>query len=329
MSYYNTGNLVPSTDPRDLDDNATNFDLLLLSPLPSVPDRLGVPRKTWAKMEQDAAALVSPNVAALAALTAAANLGVFFNTGAPGVTMGTYSLTSFSRGLLGSVDGPAFRTAIGAVGTADNITGSAAKLTTPRTLSTTGDASWSVSFDGSANATAALALSATGVTAGTYGSVTVDAKGRVTAATTLTPIANGGTGATSMGAGAVGTVSQSGGIPTGKIIEQGSNANGEYVKWADGRLECTKYIASESVALTTASGQLFTGVPAAWTFPIPFVGALPVLTGHCHDVAGTIMWLGVRGGGFQSLTNGAYRILSTLSVTSTAIIAYRAVGRWF
>lgn len=58
---------------------------------------------------------------------------------------------------------------------------SAAKLTTARTISASGDASWSVSFDGSANASAALTLANSGVTAGTHTKVTVDAKGRVTA----------------------------------------------------------------------------------------------------------------------------------------------------
>jgi len=37
----------------------------------------------------------------------------------------------------------------------------------------------------------------------------------------------------------LGTVSQSEGFPTGAIIERGSNANGEYVKFADGTLICT------------------------------------------------------------------------------------------
>ncbi len=36
----------------------------------------------------------------------------------------------------------------------------------------------------------------------------------------------------------LGTVSQSGGVPTGAIIERGSNANGEYVRWADGTQWC-------------------------------------------------------------------------------------------
>ncbi|WP_326984336.1 hypothetical protein VUJ46_07330 [Chryseobacterium sp. MYb264] len=64
-----------------------------------------------------------------------------------------------------------------------NTTGSAAKLTTARTISATGDATWTTTFDGSQNVTGALALAATGVTAGTYDQVTVDAKGRVTSGT--------------------------------------------------------------------------------------------------------------------------------------------------
>jgi hypothetical protein len=37
----------------------------------------------------------------------------------------------------------------------------------------------------------------------------------------------------------LGTVSQSSGVPTGAIIERGSNANGEFVKYADGFMIAT------------------------------------------------------------------------------------------
>lgn len=40
----------------------------------------------------------------------------------------------------------------------------------------------------------------------------------------------------------LGTVSQAGGVPTGAIIERGSNANGEYVRFADGTQECTRIV---------------------------------------------------------------------------------------
>jgi hypothetical protein len=61
-------------------------------------------------------------------------------------------------------------------------------LSTARTISASGDAAWSVSFDGSANVTSALTLANTGVTATTYGTSTavptiaVDSKGRITSA---------------------------------------------------------------------------------------------------------------------------------------------------
>lgn len=70
--------------------------------------------------------------------------------------------------------------------------GSATILKTARTISLTGDGSWSISFNGSANATAAFTLAASGVTAGTYKSVTVDAKGRVTAGTNPSTLAGYG-----------------------------------------------------------------------------------------------------------------------------------------
>lgn len=68
--------------------------------------------------------------------------------------------------------------------------GNAAKWATARTLSFTGDATGSMSVDGSANASAALTLANSGVTAGSYGTasavpvLTIDAKGRITSAST-------------------------------------------------------------------------------------------------------------------------------------------------
>ena len=57
---------------------------------------------------------------------------------------------------------------------------SADKLTVARTITATGDATGGVAFDGSQNVEMALELANSGVTAGTYTKVTVDAKGRVT-----------------------------------------------------------------------------------------------------------------------------------------------------
>jgi hypothetical protein len=62
----------------------------------------------------------------------------------------------------------------------------AEQLTTGRTIGMTGDVTWtSSSFNGTANVTGTSTLANTGVTAGTYTKVTVDAKGRVTTGNTL------------------------------------------------------------------------------------------------------------------------------------------------
>lgn len=59
--------------------------------------------------------------------------------------------------------------------------GKATKLANARKISITGDASGSTDFDGSADKSITLTLANSGVAAGTYSAVAVDAKGRVTA----------------------------------------------------------------------------------------------------------------------------------------------------
>lgn len=105
-----------------------------------------------------------------------------------------------------------------------NTTGSAARLATSRTLTTVGDVTSSLSFDGSANASATATLSTVNSTVGTFGSssytpvITVDNKGRVTNISTV--ITSGGGG----GGGAVSNGLPSGGM-IGQILKKNSNAD--------------------------------------------------------------------------------------------------------
>ena len=77
---------------------------------------------------------------------------------------------TFSETITGSISGNA---------------GTATALATSRDISLSGDVSGTASFNGTANASISATLANSGVSAGTYTKVTVDAKGRATSGTTL------------------------------------------------------------------------------------------------------------------------------------------------
>lgn len=123
--------------------------------------------------------------------------------------------------------------------------------------------------------------------------------------------------------GLVGTVSQSGGIATGAVVERGSNANGEYVRFADGTQICS--------ASTGGGVFLFT-----WTFPAAF-SAEPHVSAHTHNAnlaspfvvhncqigVPTVSSVGVRKLYTTYLTPGSY-----LDATGESVMCV-AIGRWF
>jgi len=67
--------------------------------------------------------------------------------------------------------------------------GTATSLAAAKDIAITGDATWSVAFKGDQNVSSVLTLANSGVSIGTYRSVTVDIKGRVTAGTNPTTLA--------------------------------------------------------------------------------------------------------------------------------------------
>ncbi|WJM93391.1 hypothetical protein QDY63_11095 [Pseudomonas brenneri] len=139
------------------------------------------------------------------------------------------------------------------------------------------------------------------------------------------PVTKGGTGNNTgtasklSGAGILGTVSQSGGIPTGSIIEKGSTATGEYTKFADGRLIVT---GPTSVGIG-ANGTQFTQV----TFPAAFVDTL-------YSVSAALV---------PEISNDYYGMTQLTELTTTSVKLwfrngattqlaygrYTAIGRWF
>jgi phage-related tail fiber protein len=127
-------------------------------------------------------------------------------------------------------------TASGSItGSSGSCTGNAATATrwaTGRTISLTGDVTGtSAAFDGSAALSFAATLANSGVTAGTYLKVTVDAKGRVTAGSSMTSgdvtSALGYTPANKAGDSLTGNISVSGSV----------TATGDITAYSDARLK--------------------------------------------------------------------------------------------
>lgn len=89
-------------------------------------------------------------------------------------------------GTMGDIQAANFRGAL--IGNASTAT----TLATSRNIALTGDVTGTASFNGSADASITSTLANSGVTAGTYKSVTVDVKGRVTAGTNPTTLSGYG-----------------------------------------------------------------------------------------------------------------------------------------
>ena len=120
----------------------------------------------------------------------------------------------------------------------------------------------------------------------------------------------------------LGSVSESGGTPTGAVMERGSSVNGDYVRFADGTQICSAALGG--VTCNTATGALFAGNMTTWTFPVAFApGTTPALSGS----GGTIN----RFASFDtpSETQVTCQILSALSDATPIAPSVMAVGRWF
>jgi hypothetical protein len=115
----------------------------------------------------------------------------------------------------------------------------------------------------------------------------------------------------------LGTVSESGGVPTGAIIERGSNANGEFVKYADGTMICFVKNETTPVANTLTS--------STHTWPVAFVAA-PILSCAVDSAVygTTITAMTARAATTTGYTQTILR--SNTVITGLSVIA---IGRWF
>lgn len=119
----------------------------------------------------------------------------------------------------------------------------------------------------------------------------------------------------------LGTVSQAGGLPTGAVIERGTGTNGEFVRFADGTLICTRVNLS-TANVSTALGSLFTSANVTWTFPSAFIVA-PAVSGA---VDSSDSWLSAAA---PATTSVVLRAVSGVTRATALTLRATAIGRWF
>lgn len=113
----------------------------------------------------------------------------------------------------------------------------------------------------------------------------------------------------------LGTVAQSGGVPTGALVEKGTNANGEYARYADGTQICWL----RNVAIT--AGTAFT-----WTYPAGFASAGTT----SMSVTSTSVAAPRVGGGTPGSSSATVNLwTSSTGAEVTGGVNLIAVGRWF
>ncbi|MDD3814440.1 MAG: hypothetical protein PHZ02_07315 [Desulfocapsaceae bacterium] len=110
--------------------------------------------------------------------------------------------------------------------------------------------------------------------------------------------------------------------------EQGSNANGDYVRFADGTQICT-VTKTMATKCTTATGALYKNTLETWTFPAAFT-EVPAVAGFV--IAGVSNAYVSSDPTTTAPTDSlvSYNVLSTYSAGATApTITLTAIGRWF
>lgn len=124
----------------------------------------------------------------------------------------------------------------------------------------------------------------------------------------------------------LGTVSQESGIPTGAIIEQGSNANGQYTKFTDGTVLAFGTQALEA-DISLPSGELYTS--ANLSLPLPVTGNWVFVDVKKKSNAGslipvfstTVFGVSSNSIGFRPVSTGSHGVVSVP-------FEYFAIGRW-
>ncbi|MPL75576.1 hypothetical protein SDC9_21402 [bioreactor metagenome] len=122
----------------------------------------------------------------------------------------------------------------------------------------------------------------------------------------------------------LGAVAQAAGVPTAALIERGSNANGEYVRFADGTQICTYSAVGAAGPIMTAEGAIWRSTEYSWTFPASFA-ATGNLAVNGSLRTGAAAWSKVRVTGISS---ASVMLFAANSNVNNFTVDFSAIGRW-
>ncbi|WP_439821414.1 phage tail protein [Pseudomonas sp. HLG18] len=107
------------------------------------------------------------------------------------------------------------------------------------------------------------------------------------------------------------------------VVESGSNANGTWVRFADGTQFC--WFTTGSIGASTVQGNCWISTPATWTYPAVFVtGSEPVVTGVTNSGNGVISLNGA-----PTTTSVSWSRVAFYNDATARASRMMAVGRWF
>lgn len=111
----------------------------------------------------------------------------------------------------------------------------------------------------------------------------------------------------------------------GREIERGSNANGEYVRFADGTQICTYSAVGAAGPIMTAEGAIWRSTEYAWTFPASFA-ATTHLAPRGEVRTGAAAWSKTR---VVSFSSASVMLFAANSNANSYTVDFSAIGRWF
>lgn len=111
------------------------------------------------------------------------------------------------------------------------------------------------------------------------------------------------------------------------VVEEGSNANGEYVRYSDGLQVCLHLINTPNYDISVSGGVMYRSDSIRWDFPISFNDDYPIAVSGGDSGSNTLILTQTNPlNGFVNLR--VFYLGQNPPSTSAAVMRIVAIGRW-